>query len=111
MSREQKVKIRFIARYIYQIISLIFIAIMLTYILACIWWYLVRDEIGLNNDWINFTGTYGLNAMNDLDRLILNSYFVLTTLTTVGYGDISPVSNFEQALGIILMILGIGFFS
>ena len=29
----------------------------------------------------------------------------------MGYGDISPVSNFEQALGIILMILGIGFFS
>jgi len=32
-------------------------------------------------------------------------------ITTVGYGDIMPISNFEQGLGIILMILGIGFFS
>lgn len=110
-SREQKVKIRFILRYIYNILTLIFVAITLTYILACLWHYFVRDEMGLNNDWNNFRGTFGLNAMNDFQKLVLSAYFVLTTQTTVGYGEITPVSNFEQALGIILMILGIGFFS
>lgn len=38
-------------------------------------------------------------------------YFVLTTLSTVGYGDKYPISNFEKILGILLMIVGIAFFS
>ena len=38
-------------------------------------------------------------------------YFALTTLSTVGYGDLSPQSNVEKIVGIIIMILGIALFS
>jgi voltage-gated potassium channel len=38
-------------------------------------------------------------------------WYVVSTVTTVGYGDIVPVSPGGKALGIILMIIGVGFFS
>lgn len=38
-------------------------------------------------------------------------WYVISTITTVGYGDIVPVSPGGKVLGIILMIVGVGFFS
>ncbi len=38
-------------------------------------------------------------------------WYVVSTVTTVGYGDIVPVSPGGKVLGIILMIIGVGFFS
>ena len=35
-------------------------------------------------------------------------YWAVVTLTTVGYGDISPQTNFGQALSALIMILGYG---
>ena len=38
-------------------------------------------------------------------------YRVLTTATTVGYGDIYPNTKTERGLAIVLMIFGVGFYS
>ena len=38
-------------------------------------------------------------------------WYVVSTITTVGYGDIVPMSPGGKVLGIILMIVGVGFFS
>ncbi|MBZ2165820.1 potassium channel family protein [Methanobacterium spitsbergense] len=38
-------------------------------------------------------------------------WFVMTTITTVGYGNITPMSFGGKIFGIILMIVGVGFFS
>ena len=35
----------------------------------------------------------------------------MTTLTTVGYGDLTPKTEFEKIIGILIMIIGIAFFS
>lgn len=43
--------------------------------------------------------------------LIMCFYFVMTTLTTVGYGDLTPKTEFEKVIGILIMIIGIAFFS
>lgn len=34
------------------------------------------------------------------------TYFLTTTLTTVGLGDLKPISNFERIIGSILMLVG-----
>ena len=36
---------------------------------------------------------------------------VLQTITTVGYGDISAVTNSERSFGLITMMFGVGFYS
>ena len=43
--------------------------------------------------------------------LIIVCYFSLTTLSTVGYGDLYPISISEIVLGICYMLIGIVIFS
>jgi hypothetical protein len=34
------------------------------------------------------------------------TYFMLTTMTAIGYGDLMPISDNEKIVGIILFLLG-----
>ena len=45
---------------------------------------------------------------NGFDSIPRSVYWAVVTVTTVGYGDISPVTPLGQALALILMILGYG---
>ena len=47
----------------------------------------------------------------DSELYITSFYFTVTTLVTVGYGDITPYSVEEKALCIFLMLIGIVCFS
>lgn len=38
-------------------------------------------------------------------------YWTITTITTVGYGDISSSTDVEIVFGIIIMLSGVGFYS
>jgi len=47
----------------------------------------------LNDDeenWNSFIDEYHLEDYEDMSKLVIALYFSLTTLTTVGYGDMSP---------------------
>ena len=46
-----------------------------------------------------------------LTQVIIVCYFALTTLSTIGYGDLYPMSSREMMLGILFMLIGIVFFS
>lgn len=48
-----------------------------------------------------------LQNLNPLDKYIYSLYFVLTTMLTVGYGDISPVNISEIIVIMIIQIIGI----
>ena len=39
------------------------------------------------------------------------SYYALTTLSTVGYGDMYAISNLEMVSAVITMLGGVAFFS
>lgn len=82
---------------------------MLTYFCACAWYGLARLNMG------NYPNTFldhpNVAPKKGVSRLIVCCYFALTTLATVGYGDIVPQNNGEKIMGIILMIVGIAFFS
>ena len=43
--------------------------------------------------------------------MITSCYFSITTLSTVGYGDLFPISDVEKIVGIIIMLGGVAFFS
>ena len=49
--------------------------------------------------------------MSTSDQIITSLYFALTTLSTVGYGDLFPVSQIERVFAVIVMLLGVAFFS
>ena len=53
-----------------------------------------------------FLGPAHFNGLDDerlSERLINRLYYVMTTVSTVGYGDISPKSPFAKLVGITIM--------
>jgi Trk-type K+ transport system membrane component len=53
----------------------------------------------------------GFEDLNNFDLYITALYYTVTTITTVGYGDISAHTTTEKLLAICLMIIGAGGFS
>lgn len=48
---------------------------------------------------------------NSIHIYVMCIYFVLTTTTTVGYGDIMPQNTYEKGYCFILMLIGVSGFS
>lgn len=46
-----------------------------------------------------------------MKQLIISCYYALTTLSTVGYGDFYPISNNERIFAVVIMLVGVMFFS
>ena len=42
---------------------------------------------------------------------IESAYFTITTVATVGYGDIYPVNTLERGFTIVLMLIGVSAFT
>lgn len=49
--------------------------------------------------------------MHVIDLYITSFYFTVTTIMTVGYGDITAYSSMERILCIFLMLIGVVAFS
>jgi hypothetical protein len=81
----------------------------LTYVLGCLWYFVVFSTYDQGE--ISFYNDINKPEYSKFERLIICCYFILTTLSTVGYGDFTPKSNIEKIIAIFLMILGIAFFS
>lgn len=79
----------FFTRYLYKFLRFVIFAIALTYFIGCLW-YLVITLGAEGADEISFTDKYGLSNYSDTKNLVICCYFVMTTLTTVGYGDFTP---------------------
>lgn len=47
-------------------------------------------------------------GQNGFDSIPRSVYWAVVTLTTVGYGDISPVTPLGQALALVIMVMGYG---
>lgn len=53
----------------------------------------------------------GMTDAEDVELYVTAFYFTVTTLVTVGYGDITPQSVPEKLMCIVLMMLGVVAFS
>mmetsp|Transcript_25788 Transcript_25788/g.39643 ORF Transcript_25788/g.39643 Transcript_25788/m.39643 type:complete len:81 (-) Transcript_25788:231-473(-) len=55
----------------------------------------------------NFVTAFELDSKSFKDRSIALTYFVFTSLSTVGLGDFHPVSDIERVAGAIMLLFGV----
>jgi hypothetical protein len=84
------------------------VVMILSHFAACLWYYIARLDEFSYDTWVF---RYGMMDDSE-DRLYLTSlYWALTTLTTVGYGDIHAHTNEEMSFSLIWMLFGVGIYS
>lgn len=74
---------------------------------ACIWNIIELYDNEINESWMK---RYGVSNEDWIIKYISAIYFSVTTMTTIGYGDITPKTQIELLFSIFAMVLASGIF-
>jgi CRP-like cAMP-binding protein len=86
-----------------RLISFLFFIGFIIHIIACFWIF-VAKVINQEETWIK---SGGFQELNNGELYSIGLYWSVTTLTTVGYGDIYPKNQPERIFAFVIMIVGI----
>ncbi|CAI2366607.1 unnamed protein product [Moneuplotes crassus] len=90
-------------------LKMLMVIFFMTHLMACTFYFVGDYEASVQPlTWIV------INDIQDLtlyEKYITCVYFSFTTITTVGYGDISPNTNLEKIYGMLAMLIACGFFA
>lgn len=87
-----------------RLIEFALLFVILCHTLACMWYLVGRLQDSSGNCWIDANNLYDASPY---EKYISALYFIVATITTVGYGDISATTSIEQTFCIVLMIIGV----
>lgn len=125
LPNDKRIKYRIHIKQAFSIMRLMLITIILTYFIGCGFYFVAliawnqekpRNFLTLlENEKLNYEEydpemeTKG--TVYEFYDFISVIYFSMTTLSTCGFGDITPQSNLEKVTGVLVMFSGVGFFS
>ena len=85
-------------------IMFLVVILFINHILACLWVF--ASKFGDDKNWVK--EKLGDDVIPSTFELYLMSfYFVSTTVTTVGYGDMSPSNSVERVFSVIMLFVGV----
>eukprot|EP00191_Tetraselmis_sp_GSL018_P005589 CAMPEP_0177605304 /NCGR_PEP_ID=MMETSP0419_2-20121207/16627_1 /TAXON_ID=582737 /ORGANISM="Tetraselmis sp., Strain GSL018" /LENGTH=989 /DNA_ID=CAMNT_0019099439 /DNA_START=131 /DNA_END=3101 /DNA_ORIENTATION=+ len=66
----------------------------------------------MHEAWANtWVGEMGLDSSDNASRYITALYWSMSTLTTVGYGDVTPANDVEKVASMFAMVIGVTVFA
>ena len=80
----------------------------LCHLMACMWFFSAKMEDLGPETWVYRAG---LQDEGDFTLYLTSFYWAITTLTTVGFGEINAHTPMEMLLAMIWMLFGVGFYS
>lgn len=83
--------------------------------IGCLWYITAYIE-DADANWIKSTGVDSYGSLEDsgvttYDKYIASWYFSVMTMSTIGYGDISPVTSAERIVCSLMMLIGAGIYA
>ena len=88
--------------------TLLFSFIFVNHICSCLFYYISRLFNNNENTWVYHLN---YNDRSNIDLYYISLYWTLTTVTTVGYGNVSAFSSIEKIYSIFVICLGIVIYS
>jgi len=89
--------------------SLLLYVIFLAHWLACIWHLTGLKSLEVEPE--SWLSVHGYQAESVPERYVTSLFWAITTMLTVGYGDITPVNIIERIVNIFGMLLGCAVFA
>ncbi len=86
-----------------RIAKFVCLAVVLIHWLSCLWFFVAAVDDFPDNSWVVHAG---IQDSEPATQYIRSLYWTITTMTTVGYGDITPARNPEFIAAMIIMLLG-----
>ncbi len=83
------------------------IIILFTHITGCFWFFL--SKIVEHENWLQYFNLHGKETI--FDQYMLSFYWAISTICTVGFGDVIPINVVEYIFNIIWIGVGVGFYS
>ncbi len=81
-----------------------FMFLILCHNLACLWFMIAKLESFNENTWVM---RFGYDQSSLFTQYVACYYFIIATITTVGYGDFNAQTEFEMIFCCVLMIIGV----
>ena len=91
-----------------RLLQVVFWMTLTAHIMGCAWFFIAADE-GLGSG--TWADEYRMEDRSRLSRYIISVYWAFVTVTTVGYGDIVPITDSERVFVIVCTFIGNGIFA
>ncbi|KAI9124269.1 hypothetical protein K1719_005569 [Acacia pycnantha] len=89
-------------------IKLIFVTVFAVHCAGCIFYLLAARYHDPNKTWFGLQMGADFKEQSLWSRYVISIYWSITTLTTVGYGDLHPVNSWEMIFVICYMLYNLG---
>ena len=94
---------------IFQFLRLLFVVFLIAHWIACLWYYVgVVEALNEHETWVTVMLAHGPTTM---ELYATAFYFTMSTMSTVGYGDIHPYTRVEMIFVILIMVVACGIFA
>ena len=91
-----------------RMINLVLIIFLIDHWVACLWFFIGETTKISNESWLT---SASLENARTTTQYMKSLYWSITTLTTVGYGDITPTNDLEIAFTLVIMFLGVSMYA
>ena len=91
-----------------RLISFILSVLIIVHIVGCLWHF---TAVLYNFDGTTWVVRNNLIDASNFSVYVASIYWAFSTLTTVGYGDISAETDLERIVAIFWMLLGVAFYT
>lgn len=91
-----------------RLFNTLMLVLILSHLFACLWYYTARLDKFNEDTWMS---RYNMLDADPSKIYLASVYYILTTITSCGFGDIYSVTIKERILTCIWMVVGVAFYS